>query len=74
MRHRQAKLRDENAQEISRLEEIYKNISDMANSIKPLDLLSEEEYLKLRDYDAETFLKVGMGAEAVLQVLEKLEF
>jgi DNA-directed RNA polymerase subunit beta' len=73
MRHRQAKLREENAQEISRLEEIYKNISDMANSIKPLDLLSEEEYLKLSDYDAETFLKVGMGAEAVLQVLEKLD-
>ncbi len=73
MRQRQAKLREENAQEASRLEEIYKNISDMVNAIKPLDLLSEEEYLKLSDYDAEGFMKVGMGAEAVLQVLEKLD-
>ncbi len=73
MRHRQAKLREENAQETARLEEIYKNISDMVNSIKPLDLLSEEEFLKLSDYDAETFMKVGMGAEAVLQVLEKID-
>jgi len=73
MRQRQAKLREENAQEISRLEEIYKNIADMVNSIKQFDLLSEEEYLKLSDYDAEEFLNVGMGAEAVYSVLEKVD-
>ncbi len=73
MRQRQAKLREENAQEISRLEEIYKNIGDMVNSIKQFDLLSEEEYLKLSDYDAEGFLNVGMGAEAVYSVLEKVD-
>ena len=73
MRQRQAKLREENAQEVSRLEEIYKSIADMVNAIKPLDLLSEEEYLKLADYDAEGFAKVGMGAEAVLAVLEKID-
>lgn len=73
MRQRQAKLREENAQEVARLEEIYKSIADKVNAVKPLDLISEEEYLKLSDYDAEVFLKVGMGAEAVLQVLEKLD-
>src|SRR3989337_1074366 len=73
MRQRQAKLRDENAVEILRLEEIYKNITDMVSSIKPLDILSEEEYLKLADYNAEGFLKVGMGAEALYQVLEKID-
>ncbi len=73
MRQRQAKLREENATESARLEEIYKSIADMVNAIKPLDLLSEEEYLKLADYDAEVFLKVGMGAEAVLQVLEHID-
>ncbi len=73
MRQRQAKLREENAQEVSRLEEIYKNISDMVNSIKQFDLLSEEEYLKLSDYEAEEFLTVGMGAEAVYSVLDKLD-
>jgi len=73
MRQRQAGLRDENAQEILRLEEIYKNISDMISSIKPLDLLSEEEYLKLKDYDVGDFLKVGMGAEALHWVLGKID-
>ena len=73
VRARQAKLREESAQETSRLEEIYKNISDMVSSIKPLDLLSEEEFLKLADYKASEFLEVGMGAEAVISILEKVD-
>src|SRR3989344_5559760 len=73
VRARQAKLREESVQETSRLEEIYKNISDMVSSIKPMDLLSEEEYLKLADYNAGEFLNVGMGAEAVISVLEKVD-
>jgi len=72
-RQRQAKLRDENVQEVSRLEEIYKSITSMVNAIKPLDLLSEDEHMKLDDYEASDFVKVGMGAEAVLQVLETLD-
>src|SRR4030043_1368300 len=73
MRARQAQLREENAQEVSRLEEIYKNITDMVESIKPRDLLSEEEYLKLTQYSAQDFIKVGMGAESLLSVLEKID-
>src|SRR3972149_1275777 len=73
VRARQAKLREESVQETSRLEEIYKNISDMVSSIKPMDLLSEEEYLKLADYNAGEFLEVGMGAEAVISILEKVD-
>jgi len=73
VRARQAKLREESVQETSRLEEIYKNISDMVTSIKAMDLLSEEEYLKLADYNAEKFLKVGMGAEAIISILEKID-
>jgi len=73
MRQRQAKLREEYSLDISRLEEIYKNISQMVSSIKSLDLLSEDEYLKLYDYEAQDFLTVGMGAEALVSALEKVE-
>src|SRR3990167_3156601 len=69
MRQIQAKHKEESSQEIQRLEEIYKNITDLVKMIKPLDLLSEEEYFKLEDYNAQEFLKVGMGAEAVLSAL-----
>ncbi|MCR4324589.1 MAG: DNA-directed RNA polymerase subunit beta' [Candidatus Curtissbacteria bacterium] len=72
-RQRQAMLRDENAKEVSRLEEIYKSITSMVNSVKPLDLISEDEYQKIADYEAHEFLKVGMGAESVLAVLEKID-
>ena len=34
--------------------------------------MTEDEYLRLLDYDASSFLKVGMGAEAVLEVVKKL--
>ncbi len=73
MRARLAKMREEHAVEISHLEEIYKNITDMVTSIKTRDLLSEEEYFKLLDYTATDFIKVGMGAEALLSVLEKID-
>jgi len=72
-RQKQVKLRDENAQEVSRLEEIYKNINSMVNSVKLLDLISEDEYYKLDDYNAAEFLKIGMGAEALLQVLDGID-
>ncbi|MBI3282673.1 DNA-directed RNA polymerase subunit beta' [Candidatus Curtissbacteria bacterium] len=73
VRQKQAMIRDENAKEISRLGEIYKSITGMVSAIKPRDLLSEDEYQKLADYDAEGFAKVGMGAEAILSVLEKVD-
>lgn len=73
IRQKQAIIRDEFAKEISRLEEIYKSITNMASAIKPQDLLSEDEYQKLADYNAEEFAKVGMGAEAILSILEKID-
>jgi len=73
MRARLAKLREENALEIARLEEIYKNITDMISSVKIRDLLSEDELAKLSDYGAADFLKVAMGAEALLSLLEKID-
>ncbi|HSW70492.1 MAG TPA: DNA-directed RNA polymerase subunit beta', partial [Gammaproteobacteria bacterium] len=72
-RQKQVKLRDENAQEIARLEEIYKNVNSMVTSVKLLDLISEDEYYKLDDYNAADFLKIGMGAEALLQVLDSID-
>ncbi len=73
LRQKQAMLRDENVKEIERIEEIYKNITSMVKGVKQLDLISEDEYQKLADYDAQSFIKVAMGAEAILSVLEKLD-
>src|SRR5688572_2390009 len=73
--HRQAvaKLREENQVELSQLEDINKAISDLVKSINPLRILSEDEYYKLMEYGVSDFLKVGMGAEALLDVLETVD-
>jgi hypothetical protein len=52
----------------SQLEEIYKTVADLVKSVVPMRLLSEDEYYKLEDYGVADFCKVGMGAEALLEV------
>ncbi len=66
-----ASQREVLATEISQLEQIYKTVSDLAKSVVPLRLLSEDEYYKLEEYGVADFLQVGMGAEALLEVLKK---
>jgi len=54
-------------------DEIYKTILSMAKRVTAGAVMSEEEYLKLEEYDAVSHLKVGMGAEAVLEYLNTLD-
>jgi len=67
-----AKLEEEYALEKNRLAEIYRTLMDLVKSVKPLSQLSEEEYLKLDEYGAASFLRVGMGAEAILEALKRI--
>lgn len=67
------KLRDNQVVEQTQLEGIFKAVSELTKSVSPLKLLSEEEYSKLSEYGVSDFVKVNMGAEALLEVLQKLE-
>jgi len=66
-------FRDELILEQDRAEEIYKTISSLVSSLNELSLLSEDEYLKLLDYRALGFFKVGMGAEVLLKAIKQLD-
>ncbi len=68
-----AKLRDQNQVELSQLESIYKTVADLTKSMNPMKLLSEDEYFKLDEYGVADFIKVGMGAEALLEVLRTID-
>jgi len=68
-----AAFREGLAVELTRLEEVFKTIENLIRSLKVNSLLSEDEYLKLKEYDADSFLQVGMGAEALLKALQKLD-
>ncbi len=72
-RRKIACVRDNMVVEESRAEEIFKAVQDMVNEIAPFKLLSEEEYYKMKDYGATSFFDVGIGAEAILKVLQQLD-
>ncbi|MFH2019156.1 MAG: DNA-directed RNA polymerase subunit beta' [bacterium] len=55
------------------LEEIYKTIATMVKRATPGTVVSEEEYLKLEEYEATTHMTVGMGAEAILEYLNTID-
>lgn len=59
--------------EQERAEEILKTLKQIVENIKPLDLLTEDEFIKLSEYEASDFIKVGMGAETILEVVKKID-
>lgn len=67
------RVRNDIEKEESRLEEVFKTVNEMIANVKPYTLLPEEEFQKLVDYDADSFLEVGMGAEALMEVLGKID-
>ena len=67
-------LKDNLFAEKERAEQIFKTISEMVKKIKQRSVLSEDEYLKLMDYDAIDFLEVGMGAESLLKMIKSINF
>jgi DNA-directed RNA polymerase subunit beta' len=54
-------------------QEIYQTVKEMVKRIKKHAILSEDEYLKLSEYNATEHLRVGMGAEAVLEVIRSVD-
>ncbi len=67
------KLRDNLVVEQGQLENIYKAVGELAKNVVPLKLLSEDEFYKIEEYGVADFAKVGMGAEALLEVLQKID-
>lgn len=70
---RVAALREEELAEFARSESIGKALVEKIKSLKKLTLLSEEDFYRLMEYGVEDFAKVGMGAEALNEVLKTLD-
>ncbi len=67
-----ASQREQMVSEITMTEEIYNRLITLINQIKANDLISDTEYQKLLDYNAVDWLTVGMGAEAILEAIKKV--
>lgn len=66
-------LRDQNLIQEENTEKIYQAITNLAKNLKEKTLLSEDEHLKLLEYKTADFFKVKMGAEALLEVIKKID-
>lgn len=56
-----------------RIEEIFKRISDIVKGLKQWDVLSEEEYVRLLEYNVLLFFEVETGASAILTAIESMD-
>jgi DNA-directed RNA polymerase subunit beta' len=61
------------AAEQQKLNEVYQQVANLIGQISHLSVISEEEYLRLKEYNACDFIKVGMGGEALAEVLQNLD-
>ncbi len=59
--------------QIEQTTEIFKTIKTMIKKIKKMSVLSEDEYLKLDEYNAASHLEVGMGAESILTLVKEID-
>ncbi|MBI2617392.1 DNA-directed RNA polymerase subunit beta' [Candidatus Gottesmanbacteria bacterium] len=66
-------IAEENQRVEETAKEIFTTISSLVTRLRPLSIISEDEFLKLREYDVESFFEAGMGAECILSVLKKLD-
>jgi DNA-directed RNA polymerase subunit beta' len=72
LRQRQelTRLEDQMIKEQEKVKEVVDQLLSIVKNIKPLTTVTEDEYLKLYEYDAVAGFSVGMGAEAVLEVVK----
>ncbi len=68
-----ASLKDELETTTAQTQEVYKTIKEMVKRFKPRTILSEDEYLKLDEYNAASHLRVGMGAESLLEIIRAVD-
>ncbi len=67
-----ANLKEELETTTAQTQEVYKTIKEMVKRLKIRTILSEDEYLKLDEYNAAGHLRVGMGAESLLEIMREM--
>jgi DNA-directed RNA polymerase subunit beta' len=71
-RQKKQRLKNKEAVEHDKLDELKKDLVDKAESIDVLSVLTESELHHLREFGADDFFEVEVGAEAILKVLKDI--
>jgi len=72
-KQKQANAKENLDSEEETAKEIYKTVAEIVKKIEVKSVLSEEEYIRLSDYRADSFIKVGMGAESILDLIKEID-
>jgi DNA-directed RNA polymerase subunit beta' len=72
-RQEAAALENQAEKEKEKIKEIVDSLLSIVKAIKPLHTLTEDEYLRLFEYNAVECFQVGMGAEAIAEVIKKMD-
>ncbi len=72
LRKKQTSLSEEEAKTTDKTAQLFENLISLAKSVKPLTILSEDEYEELVDHGVGDFLVVKMGADAVLMAIDQV--
>jgi DNA-directed RNA polymerase subunit beta' len=67
-----ASIKDNYNSERETAEEVYEKVKEIIEKTEKKTVLTEEEYLKLAEYGVTDFMRAGMGAESILELLENM--
>lgn len=66
-------LREQQTEESEKTVSLYQRIEDIVENVRLATIITEEEYAKLTEYNALDFATVGMGANAILEVVKQVD-
>jgi DNA-directed RNA polymerase subunit beta' len=72
LRKKEAAINEEEKGTDLKTEQLFENLVSVVKSLKPLSVLSEEEYDEISEHEATEFFTAKMGADAILSAIEKV--
>jgi DNA-directed RNA polymerase subunit beta' len=72
-KQRRRRIEESALLEKERINNLSRFLREKIKTIDPLTTLSEEEYFYLVEFNANGFLRLGMGSEAVLEMLKRID-
>jgi DNA-directed RNA polymerase subunit beta' len=72
LRKKEAALNEEKANLLENTNSVFESLITLSKGLSPMSVLFEEEYEELDKYGAADFFVAKMGAEAVLEAIEKI--
>ena len=72
LRKKQTALSKDEKESLDRIKELFDNLTNIVKTLKPLSILTEEEFDELFSHDASDFFVAKMGADALFEAIQKI--